>query len=105
MWFFFRVPISLVKFNICSPTWSIFSSQFFNVLILIVVTLKFLLANFSLWVFCGFVSIGCLLPSGLGVTFSSFSFFLLYFGHTMKLMGSQFPDQGLNLGHISDIES
>ena len=33
------------------------------------------------------------------------SFFLLYFGHTMQLLGSHFPGQGLNLGHISDVES
>ena len=96
MWFFFRVSITLAKFTICSATWSIFS------LILITVTLKFLLVNFSPWVFCGFVSVGCLCHLDYG---SHLPLFLLYFGYTMQLMGCQFPDQRLNQDRIRDIES
>ena len=32
-------------------------------------------------------------------TFPGYSAFFFFFGHASKLVGSQFPDQGLNLGH------
>ena len=83
MWFFFRVSISLAKFTICSATWSIFSSKFFNILILITDTLKFLLVNFSPWVFCGFVSVGCLLNHLDYGSHLPLFLFLLYFGYTI----------------------
>ena len=31
-----------------------------------------------------------------------FYFIIFFFGHAAQLVGSQFPDQGLNMGHSSE---